>query len=295
MPCGIAGEIMIIRVTHRDLGAVARGRGRIYITGTTPERERARAWMGRESYQSLRDAVREDGAVWCDVPLEQVVNPRRTHQDARATTGGTQTTISSAGQRARELPSSAPRTGQMTRLTSGCFVSSLRSPRPGDPETALERCGALNTWATTNRWIIAPGNYEGTDGEMLWIACSFVAGPHNMADLAAFAAWCVREQIATATAKITSDLPEQLGGRPCILDHADGAYRAAGDWSEVVRHYDRIIEPRERSAAGQPRGCPDQASNGRCRGRGRVLRHDHAKRRSPRSPAPRDGLHRLPG
>jgi hypothetical protein len=35
-------------------------------------------------------------------------------------------------------------------------------------------------------------------------------GPHNVAGLAAFAAWCVREQIATATAKITSDLAERL-------------------------------------------------------------------------------------
>jgi hypothetical protein len=113
----------------------------------------------------------------------------------------------------------------------------------GDMEAALEWCGALNTWATTNRWMIAPGPDEDTDGEMLWIACSFVAGPHNVADLEAFAAWCVGEQIAAATAKITSDLAEQLGGRPYILSQADGAYRESGDWSEVVHHYERVVEP----------------------------------------------------
>jgi hypothetical protein len=63
---------MIIRVTHSDLGTVARGRGGIYITGTTPERQWARVWMGPESCKSLRDAVRRDGAVWCDVPLDQI-------------------------------------------------------------------------------------------------------------------------------------------------------------------------------------------------------------------------------
>ncbi len=74
-------------------------------------------------------------------------------------------------------------------------------------------------------------------------------GPHNVAVLEAFAAWCVREQVAAATAKITSEPAEQLGGRPCILDQADGAYRAAGDWSEVVYHYDLIIEPSKEKAA----------------------------------------------
>jgi hypothetical protein len=128
-------------------------------------------------------------------------------------------------------PDDAPDLGVLRVFTPVAMV--------GDVTAALEGCGALNTWATTNRWIVAPGTREGTDGERLSIACSFVVGPHNMADLEAFAAWCVREQIATATAKITSDLAEQLGGRPCILDRADGAHRETGKWSEVVDHYRR--------------------------------------------------------
>jgi len=70
-----AEELMIIRVARSDIGTVARSRGRTYITGTTTEHERARVWMGPQSYQSLRDAVRKDGEVWCDVPPEQVVKP----------------------------------------------------------------------------------------------------------------------------------------------------------------------------------------------------------------------------
>jgi hypothetical protein len=68
---------MAIRVTHLDIATVTRGRGKTYITGTTPEQERIRVWMGPKSYRSLWDAVRKDGEVWCDVPLEQVVKPRK--------------------------------------------------------------------------------------------------------------------------------------------------------------------------------------------------------------------------
>lgn len=64
---------MIIGVTRADVGTVARGWGRTYITCTTQEREPVRVWMGPESYQSLRDALREDHVVWCEVPEEQVV------------------------------------------------------------------------------------------------------------------------------------------------------------------------------------------------------------------------------
>jgi hypothetical protein len=74
---------MIIRVTHLDIATVTRGRGKTYITGTTPEQERTRVWMGPMSYQALREGVRKGGEVWCDVPLEQVVKPRkRTHAGA---------------------------------------------------------------------------------------------------------------------------------------------------------------------------------------------------------------------
>ena len=119
----------------------------------------------------------------------------------------------------------------------------------GDAEAAHKRCNTLNTYATTSRWMIAPGSYEDTDAEVISLGCSFVVGPHNQAALETFVTWCAREQIATATAAMTSGLAEHLGGKPCILDHVNASYRGAREWPEVVRHYQRVVAPGKDKAA----------------------------------------------
>jgi hypothetical protein len=113
----------------------------------------------------------------------------------------------------------------------------------GDVAAALTRCNTLNAYATTNRWMIAPGSYEDAEAEMIWIGCSFVVGPHNQAALETFVTRCVQEQIATATAGMTSGLAEQLGGKPCILENEDDRHREETGWSEVVRHSQNVVEP----------------------------------------------------
>ena len=45
------------------------------------------------------------------------------------------------------------------------------------------------------------------------VSCAFVVGPHNQDTLESFALWCVREQIAVATAHIHSgDVAEAVAG-----------------------------------------------------------------------------------
>ena len=113
----------------------------------------------------------------------------------------------------------------------------------GDMEVALSRCAALNTGATTSRWLIAPGRYDGEECEQLSIDCSFVVGAHSQEDLESFAAWCVSEQIATAAAQLNGDLAFQLSGTPCIQSvHETAPYRTPAEWNPVVRHYERFFE-----------------------------------------------------
>jgi hypothetical protein len=119
----------------------------------------------------------------------------------------------------------------------------------GDAEGAHKRCNALNTYATTSRWMIAPGSYEDADAEVISLGCSFVVGPHNQAALETFVTWCAREQIATATAAMTNGLAELLGGKPRIPDQVNAPYREARVWHEVVRHYQRVVEPGKDKAA----------------------------------------------
>ncbi len=80
-----AGDMLIISVTNWDVGTMERDGERIYVTGTAPSLGRVRVWMGPESYQSLLDAVRQDGVVWCEVPREQVA----THAGGTGGRGGT--------------------------------------------------------------------------------------------------------------------------------------------------------------------------------------------------------------
>ena len=114
----------------------------------------------------------------------------------------------------------------------------------GDRAAALKRAAQLNASAATNRWKVEPGSYGGVDGELLIIACSFVVGPHNWDELRAFVAWCVAEQVATATAKITGYLAAQIGGKPCVVSaHETGRNREIGDWSDATFHKDKVVEP----------------------------------------------------
>ena len=98
--------------------------------------------------------------------------------------------------------------------------------------------------AMTHRWTIAPTGLD-PDTEILQVSCSFVVGRHNVAALEEFALWCVREQIAIATAKLTNDIAEDIGGLPVhIPGHEGGDYRHdPDDWHEVIYHYDRVVTP----------------------------------------------------
>ena len=130
-------------------------------------------------------------------------------------------------------PDDAPDLGVLRVMTPVATV--------GDRDFALGFCNELNLYATTNRWTIAPG-HDAT--EILRVSCSFVVGPHSQAALQGFALWCVREQVAAATAKMTSDVADLVKGKPCLFSgHEGGPYRKAGDWHEVVYHYNRVVTP----------------------------------------------------
>jgi len=112
----------------------------------------------------------------------------------------------------------------------------------GDRGLGLLQCHVLNMVAMTHRWTIAPTGLD-PDTEILQVSCSFVVGQDNVASLEEFALWCVREQIAIATAKLTNDIADDIRGLPVLIPgHRGGDYRDdADDWHEVVYHYDRYI------------------------------------------------------
>jgi hypothetical protein len=112
----------------------------------------------------------------------------------------------------------------------------------GDRGLGLLQCHVLNLVAMTHRWTIAPTGLD-TDTEILQVSCSFVVGQHNVASLEEFALWCVREQIAIATAKLTNYIAQDIGGLPVRIPvHETGDYRDdPDDWHEVVYHYDHYV------------------------------------------------------
>ena len=69
-----------------------------------------------------------------------------------------------------------------------------------DHAQALADCAALNSWATTSRWTVVPGE----DGGVIQLSCSFVVSAESQYELAAFVACCVRDQVATATKELAS-------------------------------------------------------------------------------------------
>ena len=108
-----------------------------------------------------------------------------------------------------------------------------------DVAAALGWCTRMNTYATSNRWTIGPGRFEDADAEILRVGCSFVVGPHNLADLEKFAAWSVREQIAAAVSQMTRDTMSELQGDPCVFGTQEER-RKHEDWHEAAHYYDRI-------------------------------------------------------
>lgn len=137
----------------------------------------------------------------------------------------------------------------------------------GDMERGLDRCVALNVEATMLRWQVTRGSYDGQDGQMLWLACSFVVGRRSQWGLESFIVWCVQEQVALATAKMAGDLPWQVGGRPCIDSvHKTAPYRVAEDWNAAVHEYP--------SALALARNGPADALASHLRDSFRILRED---------------------
>jgi hypothetical protein len=114
----------------------------------------------------------------------------------------------------------------------------------GDVSLALEQCNSLNLYGTTNRWTVAPTPLD-QETQILQVGCAFVVGGHNMASLEGFAVWCIREQIAIATAKMTNDVAVLVGGVPVrTARHEGGDYRDdPSGWHEVVYHYGHVVTP----------------------------------------------------
>ena len=131
----------------------------------------------------------------------------------------------------------------------------------GDLEAAWWQCDRLNRTATTSRWAVVPNSL---DAPVLGATCAFVVGPHNVDALEGLALWCVREQVAVATAAVADGIASLVGpggtGDPGEFQDA-GAGRAGGtgaapygwgpfpgwelrrDEHEAVRHYEQYISP----------------------------------------------------
>ena len=202
---------------------------------TLPAGRRGDAYnAGRELAASLRDLVLQD------LGAEAEWTAGDSHAQSVLWTSGPVTTVFAVD----DGPDEAPDLGVLRIFTNVATV--------GNREAALNRAARLNVSATTSRWRVAPGSYGGAAGELLSIACSFVVGPHNWGDLAAFVAWCAAEQIATATAKITGYLPQQVGGKPCVQSvHETGRNREVGDWNDVAYHYDKVVAPVDDESADE--------------------------------------------
>ena len=90
----------------------------------------------------------------------------------------------------------------------------------GDTSAARQLCYDLNTYATTNQWVVLPQHDEsGRYEEGVQVRCAFVVGPHNQEALETFVTWCVREQISTASSHIWNGyIAEKVAGAPCLFE-----------------------------------------------------------------------------
>src|ERR1700761_2755976 len=78
-----------------------------------------------------------------------------------------------------------------------------------DRGAACHDADQLNRQATVSRWAFVKTKDE--TAQALALTCSFVVGPHNLDELTAFAVWCAREQIATATAALDAGVARAVG------------------------------------------------------------------------------------
>ncbi len=108
-----------------------------------------------------------------------------------------------------------------------------------DEAAALEYCAT--TGALSNRWaVVARGDALGS----MQLSCSFVVGPHNVDALAGYAAWCVREQVAQASAALWNDVIGQVNGGHWSFPQFEGRDRDdPAAWNEAVRHLDHLVRP----------------------------------------------------
>lgn len=78
-----------------------------------------------------------------------------------------------------------------------------------DRAAACYDCDQLNREATVSRWAFVKTGRD--DEQALALVCSFIVGPHSLDELTAFAAWCAREQIVTATAALDAGIAKAVG------------------------------------------------------------------------------------
>lgn len=108
-----------------------------------------------------------------------------------------------------------------------------------DEAAALKYCATAGELA--NRWAVV--SREDSLGSMQ-LSCSFVVGPHNVDALTGYAAWCVREQVAQASAALWNDVIGQVNGGNWIFPQFEGRDRRDPEaWNEAVRHLDHLIFP----------------------------------------------------
>ena len=75
----------------------------------------------------------------------------------------------------------------------------------GNTTAAVSVCAELNARTGTAHWSMArEQDSDGSYHDEIQVSCAFVVGPHNQDTMESFALWCVREQIARATAMLQS-------------------------------------------------------------------------------------------
>lgn len=78
-----------------------------------------------------------------------------------------------------------------------------------DGAAGCREADRLNRQATVSRWAFV--KTKDKTGLALALTCSFVVGPDNLDELAAFATWCAREQIASASAALDNGIAKAVG------------------------------------------------------------------------------------
>ena len=114
----------------------------------------------------------------------------------------------------------------------------------GNGNAARDVCWSSTRRTATARWSVArEPDPDGSYYDEVQVSCAFVVGPHNQDTLESFALWCVREQIAVATAHIRSgDVAEAVAG---VYSRYTG-FPAGDDRVDrhpVVSFAERVVQP----------------------------------------------------